>query len=84
MQKFKTQQNGTPAEGSKNGGLTEDTLFNVQEFSASEEKKNDFEVNIAMPHNVSPDTFEHQLAPNPAIQIQTPSPNVIISHFISP
>ena len=30
MQKFKTQQNGKPAEGSKNGGLAEDNLFNVQ------------------------------------------------------
>lgn len=42
MQKFKTQQSGKAAEDSKNGGLAEDTLFNVQEFSTSEEKKNDF------------------------------------------
>ena len=34
MQKFKTQQNGVPTEGPKNGP-TEDTLFNVQEFSSA-------------------------------------------------
>lgn len=37
-----------------------------------------------MPHNVSPDSFEHQLVPNPSISIQIPAPKVVISHINPP
>jgi hypothetical protein len=37
-----------------------------------------------MPKNVNPDSFQHQLAPNPSIQIQISAPKVIISHTTPP
>lgn len=85
MQKFKNQQPEKPQEESK-AGLGEDALFNVQEFNGPqrEERRLEFETNISMPLNVSPDSFQHQLAPNPAIQIQIPAPKTVISHIHPP
>jgi hypothetical protein len=64
----------------KGGGLSEDALFNVQEFNG----KTEFEADISMPNNVSLDSFQHQLVPNPALQIQIPTPRAVISHINPP
>lgn len=37
-----------------------------------------------MPKNVGPDSFQHQLAPNPSVHIQIPAPKVVISHIVPP
>jgi hypothetical protein len=33
-----------------------------------------------MPHNIPRDSFEHQLTPNPSINIQIPAPKIISAH----
>jgi hypothetical protein len=37
-----------------------------------------------MPRNVAPDSFQHHLVPNPAMQVQIPAPKTVITHINPP